>query len=488
MDRPLQALQQYFGYDEFRTGQRELIDAILSGRDALGILPTGGGKSVCYQIPALLFPGLSIVISPLISLMQDQVAALARRGIPAKALTSQMTGARQRRLLSSILSHPSSCKLLYVSPERLTTPSFLAFSKRLRISFLCVDEAHAISEWGHEFRPACRKIGAYLEALPVRPVTAAFTATATPRVREDILDSLGLCSPFVYTGSFDRPNLYYEVRRPKDKFSELLSLLAAYRGMCGIIYCQTRARVDHLTDRLRLAGIAAGGYHAGMSLPDRQACQDAFLSGRLPLIVATNAFGMGIDKPDVRFVIHYEMPASIESYYQEAGRAGRDGKPSDAILLFHEHDVRVNRFFIAEAASPVLRASMQTHLDDMRIFCGSRTCLRQYLLRYFGETGAPPFCGHCSVCLGLTPQGRRFAPGEMDPALLHSLTHLRHRIAQERGVLPFRVLSDEALRDMAAVRPTTFASLLLMEQVPLLQGIKYGADFLTEIRTWNLSH
>ena len=492
MDKALYTLKQYFGYDSFRPGQRELIDAILSGRDTLGILPTGGGKSVCYQVPALILPGLTIVVSPLLSLMHDQVDTLLRRGISAAALTSEQSPSVQKSILESILSpfSASPVRILYVSPERLSSPAFLRFAARASISFVCIDEAHCISEWGHEFRPSYLEIGTFLQSLPKRPVTAAFTATATTRVREEIIRLTGLIRPYVYAATFDRTNLYYEVRRTVDKTGELLKLLRCYDGLSGIVYCMTRAHVELVARRLLAAGLKVGRYHAGMEAGDRMMNQAAWLEGTLPVIVATNAFGMGIDKPDVRFVIHYEMPGNIENYYQEAGRAGRDGKESDCILLYSDSDIKVNDFFITRTVSDQQQEVMQEQMDAMRLFAGGKICLRMYLLRYFGETGvkANTPCGHCSVCLGRSQRKDPCAPGQKDPGLYRRLLAIRLRIARKRGIPPYKVLSDEALSDLSALRPERMGELIFMERIPIGKAIQYGADFLPEIRTWNASH
>ena len=505
MDRLEALLKQYFGYTSFRPGQAGLIEAVLNGRDVLGILPTGGGKSVCYQLPALLLPGLTIVISPLISLMHDQVDALNRRGIGAAAVTSEMPEAAQRRLFDALIrQYPAgrasaasgtksgSVRLLYISPERLETRAFTAFASAVRISLVCIDEAHCISHWGAEFRPAYLKIRSFLESLPVRPVAAAYTATAAPRVRSDIIRLSGLINPHLFIAPFDRPNLYYEVRHPSEKWRDLLRLLSSYRGMSGIIYCLTRRSVDHLAWRLSGEGIRAARYHAGMDEDERAANQGKWLSGELPLMVATNAFGMGIDKPDVRFVIHYQMPGCIENYYQEAGRAGRDGKRSDCILLYSDEDVRINGFFIDRIRSLPLQASMRLKLDEMRRYSGGKECLRACLMRYFGDERVPAAqsCGRCSVCLKIRHRSEMPAlqPGTEDPGLYRSLTALRHRLAKKRGIPAYRIFSDEALHDLSSLRPGRMTELLFMERVPVVRAIQYGADFLTEIRAWNASH
>jgi ATP-dependent DNA helicase RecQ len=487
---PLAVLQKYYGYSSFRPGQRELIEAAVSGRDVLGVLPTGGGKSICYQIPALLLPGLCIVISPLISLMHDQVMHLQKRHIKAACITSEL---KRPELLSVLhLAERGVLKLLYVSPERLTTKDFAAFSKKADISLLVVDEAHSISMWGHEFRPSYLHIRDYIDSLPARPVTAAYTATAAPRVREEIRTSLGLKDPFEYTASFDRPNLYYEVRHTADKRAALLSLLPAYKGFSGIVYCLTRRSATALTRYLNAEGIPAVCYHAGMSAKDRQQHQELWMQGDVPVIVATNAFGMGIDKPDVRFVIHYQMPGSPEHYYQEAGRAGRDGKRSDCILLYSDRDLKANRFFINRTRSAVLRAAMEQQLDAMRRYAGGHSCLRRYLLAYFGEIPssdtAGDSCHSCSVCLRFNLIPKALPAGTEDHALYRSLVSVRSRLSAKHHVLPYKILSDAALHDLASLRPESFFDFLLMEHTPFFKGIKYGADFLTEIRAWNASH
>ena len=398
-------LKQYFGYDRFRPGQGELVDAILSGRDTLGIMPTGAGKSVCYQVPALLLPGLTLVISPLISLMKDQVGALTEAGVPAACVNSAMSAQSMRDVLA--LAAQGGYKLLYVAPERLTTPAFLAFARRVPVSMVTVDEAHCISQWGQDFRPSYLKILDFLAALPARPRVSAFTATATAAVRDDIVRALGLRDPFVLTTGFDRPNLYFAVERPSSKPNALLRLLAARAGKSGIVYCATRKTVDDVCDLLLAKNLPATRYHAGLSAGERQANQDAFLYDTKPIMVATNAFGMGIDKSNVSFVIHYNMPKDMESYYQEAGRAGRDGEPADCILLYSPQDVQTAQFLIehsreaGEDADPQARQAQLARdyerLRCMTAYAVTTDCLRQYILRYFGED-APRPCGNCGNC------------------------------------------------------------------------------------------
>ena len=332
-------LKQYFGYDSFRPGQDELVQAILSGRDTLGIMPTGAGKSICYQVPALALPGLTLVVSPLISLMKDQVGALNEAGVPAACINSAMSFEEMRDAL--YFAGRGQYKLLYVAPERLTAPFFLDFARRVPISMVTVDEAHCISQWGQDFRPSYLKILDFLAALPQRPLVSAFTATATAEVRDDIIRALGLEEPFVITTGFDRPNLYFAVEKPSSKPSALLAHLMQRRDKSGIVYCSTRKTVEEVCDILLSRGLPATCYHAGLDPEERLANQDDFLYDRKTVMVATNAFGMGIDKSNVSFVIHYNMPKNMESYYQEAGRAGRDGEAADCILLYNGQDVRL---------------------------------------------------------------------------------------------------------------------------------------------------
>ena len=399
-------LKQYFGYDSFRPGQDKLVQSILSCRDTLGIMPTGAGKSICYQVPALLLPGLTLVISPLISLMKDQVGALNEAGVPAACVNSAMSAESMRDVLG--YAAQGGYKLLYVAPERLTAPAFLSFAQRVPVSMVTVDEAHCISQWGQDFRPSYLKILDFLAALPARPLVSAFTATATEAVRDDIVRALGLRDPFVLTTGFDRPNLYFAVERPPSKPNALLRLLAARTGKSGIVYCATRKTVDDVCDMLLAKGLPATRYHAGLCAEERQRNQEDFLYDVKPIMVATNAFGMGIDKSNVSFVIHYNMPKNMESYYQEAGRAGRDGEPADCILLYSGQDVHTAEFLIGHSheagdssVDPETRQALierdRDRLRQMTFYATTDECLRRYILRYFGEQ-APVSCGHCGNC------------------------------------------------------------------------------------------
>ena len=404
-------LKQYYGYDHFREGQIPVIEAVLEGRDVLGIMPTGAGKSVCYQVPALMMEGITIVISPLISLMKDQVGTLNQMGVHAAFLNSSLTAGQYYKALQ--LAKQGRYKIIYVAPERLETESFLDFalSEQVQISFVAVDEAHCVSQWGQDFRPGYLKILDFLDRLPYRPVVGAYTATATAEVREDILDILKLQNPYVETTGFDRGNLFFAVKKPVDKYKELVSYLKEKgydtSGDSGIIYCLTRKSVEQVSFDLRNEGFSVTRYHAGLSDEERKENQENFIYGKRQIMVATNAFGMGIDKPDVRFVIHYNMPKNMESYYQEAGRAGRDGAKADCILFYSGQDVITNQFFIeqdrdneeltGEALEEVRRQDRE-RLKKMTFYCHTTDCLRDYMLRYFGEFGSN-YCGNCSNCL-----------------------------------------------------------------------------------------
>lgn len=399
-----QILKKYFGYDVFREGQEELIDSILGKRDTLGIMPTGAGKSICFQIPALMLPGITIVISPLISLMKDQVSALNQAGIHAAYLNSSLTYAQYLRALEN--AKQGQYKIIYVAPERLDTVEFLEFARGTEISMLCVDEVHCVSHWGQDFRPSYLKIIQFIEALPLRPVISAFTATATGDVRDDVIGILGLKNPTIVSTGFDRKNLFFSVLKPKDKFSELLTYVFSKSEEAGIIYCSTRKEVEEICGRLIAEGLAATRYHAGLSDEERRTNQDRFIYDEARIMVATNAFGMGIDKSNVRYVIHYNMPKNLESYYQEAGRAGRDGLPAECILYYSGKDVITNEFLInnnreVELDPEILKMIRERdyeRLKRMTYYCFTSDCLRTYILKYFGEASGV-YCGNCSNCL-----------------------------------------------------------------------------------------
>ena len=397
-------LQHYFGYGEFRPGQEELVNGILEGRDVFGIMPTGGGKSICYQLPGLMLPGVTIVISPLISLMHDQVMALKAAGIPGAYVNSSLTFPQLRAVYRNLLL--GKYKIVYVAPERLESDGFLEAVTQMNISMVAVDEAHCISQWGQDFRPSYLRIVDFIQRLPKRPVIAAFTATATAKVREDVKRILSLRTPVEVVTGFDRPNLYFEVLHPEMKEAELLKLLERRKGRSGIVYCATRKNVEHICEYLNDHGYTATRYHAGLEEAERTANQDAFLYDEKTVMVATNAFGMGIDKSNVNFVIHYNMPKSLEAYYQEAGRAGRDGSNADCILLYGPKDVQTARFFIENGSDnedltddqrDLIKKQDYERLEAMVTYCKTRTCLRGWILEYFGQKH-PENCGACGSC------------------------------------------------------------------------------------------
>ena len=403
-------LSEYFGHKAFREGQEAIVDSLASGRDVLCIMPTGAGKSICYQVPALMFDGITIVVSPLISLMKDQVSSLVESGVPAAYINSSLSPAQYSRVLQNTAD--GRYKIIYVAPERLAVGEFLAVCSSFRISMIAIDEAHCISQWGQDFRPSYLKIKEFIGRLPYRPVVGAFTATATNDVKEDILRILQLQDPYIITTGFDRPNLYFGVIKTTKKNDELLSLLQDKRKRSGIVYCATRKNVEEVCDFLNERGYSATRYHAGLTENERRANQDDFVFDRKTIMVATNAFGMGIDKSNVSFVIHYNMPKNIESYYQEAGRAGRDGSEADCILLYSPADVRTNQFLIEKSeGNPELTPEEQAEvrqrdferLKYMTFYCTTNDCLRGYILRYFGDRSCnEQYCSKCSNCLAST--------------------------------------------------------------------------------------
>ncbi len=397
-------LKKHFGYSGFLPGQKELIDHICLGEDALGIMPTGGGKSMCYQLPAMIFEGVTLVVSPLISLMKDQVQAMTEENIPAAYINSALTDAQAKKAFQ--YAREGRYKIIYVAPERLVTAGFIYLARELNISLVAVDEAHCVSQWGQNFRPSYLAIKSFIDGLPKRPVVAAFTATATKRVREDIVTLLGLRSPFVMVTGFDRPNLYFDVRSPKDRLSAVADHIAVSRDKSGIVYCLTRKDVETVCAFLCAKGVAATRYHGGLETEERSANQEDFIYDRKPVMVATNAFGMGIDKSNVSYVLHYGMPKDLESYYQEAGRAGRDGMDAECILFFSRKDILTNQFLInnrednkeldAETLERI-RAHEHRRLRRMVQYAATTDCLRKFILDYFGES-IPGGCSRCGNC------------------------------------------------------------------------------------------
>lgn len=392
-------LQDQFGFSSFKEGQQSIIEEIVGGRDVLGIMPTGAGKSLCFQAPALIMQGTTVVISPLISLMKDQVDSLKEMGVLAAFINSSLPPDEMQSI--SAAARAGAFRLLYVAPERLELEGFRRMLSAIDVSLVAVDEAHCISQWGHDFRPSYRKIRAMIDTLPNRPPIAAFTATATPKVKEDIISMLGLKNPYTLVTGFDRENLSFEVEKPDQKFSFLVSFLKENRSSGGIIYCSTRKTVESVCSRLNELGFSSTRYHAGLSEAERAENQEAFINDRIPIICATVAFGMGIDKSNIRYVIHYNMPKTMENYYQEAGRAGRDGEAARCILLYSPADIITNKMLIAQSEESAARDGDYKKLQEIIDYCHTGKCLRCYILNYFGETYAPEECGNCGNCLNL---------------------------------------------------------------------------------------
>lgn len=469
-----EVLKKYFGYPDFREGQEILIDSILSGQDVLGIMPTGAGKSICYQVPALLLSGITLVISPLISLMKDQVQALNQAGIHAAYINSSLSESQISKALR--LAAAGQYKIIYVAPERLETYEFLQFALQAEISMLTVDEAHCISQWGQDFRPSYLKIVQFIRQLWKRPVLSAFTATATEKVKEDIVCVLGLSNPQVLVTGFDRKNLYFAVETPRKKDGYVMEYVQEHREESGIIYCATRKNVDQVCERLKAQGIAATKYHAGLGGEERRQNQEAFIYDQNPVMVATNAFGMGIDKSNVRYVIHYNMPQSLENYYQEAGRAGRDGERAECILLYSAQDVAVNRYLI-ENKEPdpertreeiaQIRERDEERLRIMTYYCTTTGCLREYILRYFGER-VRMRCENCSNC------NREYEEMDVTQAaqkIIACILDFRQRygINVIAGILAGA--SRAKLRECGAFEHETYASLQEMSEQRIKQII-----------------
>ena len=501
-----QTLKQYFGYDSLRTGQEELISGILAGHDVLGIMPTGAGKSLCYQLPALMLNGITLVISPLISLMSDQVKALNQTGVHAAYINSSLTENQIRMALS--YASQGRYKIIYVAPERLNTPRFLDFACNADISMLTVDEAHCISQWGQDFRPSYLEIAGFLTRLPRRPIVSAFTATATERVKNDIVASLGLNNPVTMVTGFDRPNLFFRVVTRKggsQKDNSIINYVKKHEDESGIIYCATKKNVDKLYTLLNEQGISAGRYHAGLSNDERKQNQEDFTYDRIRVMVATNAFGMGIDKSNVRYVLHYNMPQSLEYYYQEAGRAGRDGEEAECVLFFSKQDIMINKFLLQNKASAGDVASdMQKTANDRRKlqqminYCETDKCLREFILSYFGDT-TPCICNKCSNCVVVedeeeetyveTGKKRKKAAqlaglNELGAALFEKLRSVRTELAAEKSVPPYIICSDKTLKDMCAKLPRDKEQLADVYGMGEQKIQNYGEAFVTAVNSF----
>lgn len=501
-----QTLKQYFGYDSLRTGQEELINGILAGHDVLGIMPTGAGKSLCYQLPALMLKGITLVISPLISLMSDQVKALNQAGVHAAYINSSLTENQIRMALS--YASQGRYKIIYVAPERLNTPRFLDFACNADISMLTVDEAHCISQWGQDFRPSYLEIAGFLTRLPRRPIVSAFTATATERVKNDIVASLGLNNPVTMVTGFDRPNLFFRVVTRKggsQKDNSIINYVKKHEDESGIIYCATKKNVDKLYTLLNEQGISVGRYHAGLSNDERKQNQEDFTYDRIRVMVATNAFGMGIDKSNVRYVLHYNMPQSLEYYYQEAGRAGRDGEEAECVLFFSKQDIMINKFLLQNKASAgdvasdmQKTANDQRKLQQMINYCETDKCLREFILSYFGDT-TPCICNKCSNCVVVedeeektyveTGKKRKKAAqlaglNELGAALFEKLRSVRTELAAEKSVPPYIICSDKTLKDICAKLPRDKEQLADVYGMGEQKIQNYGEAFVTAVNSF----
>lgn len=499
-----ETLKHYFGYDSLRAGQQELIEGILDGRDVLGIMPTGAGKSLCYQLPALMMGAeeerVTLVISPLISLMADQVKALNQAGVHAAYINSTLTENQIRLALE--YARQGRYTLVYVTPERLGTAQFLEFACNADIAMVTVDEAHCISQWGQDFRPSYLEIARFIDRLPARPVVSAFTATATDMVRQDIIRNLELESPVTVVTGFDRPNLFFKVVNRKggrETDNSILNYVKRHEDESGIIYCATKKNVEKVHELLLANGVSAGRYHAGLSLEDRKRNQEDFTYDRIKVMVATNAFGMGIDKSNVRYVLHYNMPQSLEYYYQEAGRAGRDGEEAECVLFFSKQDIMINKRLLDHKVSAAnaavddseLRANDQRKLNQMIRYCETDQCLREYILRYFGDE-SPCTCDKCSNCVVIEEEmeenyitDKRSAKKlavtgdltENGKALFELLRTGRMELAREQSVPPFIICSDKTLKDMCAKLPRNSADMETVYGMGAQKIQSYGAAF-----------
>lgn len=497
-------LKKYFGHNKFRDGQEKIISQFLECRDVLGIMPTGAGKSVCYQIPALMSDGITLVISPLISLMNDQVAALVQAGVRGAYFNSSLNERQCAKVLENI--QKGIYKIIYVAPERLESEAFISVCKSINISYITVDEAHCVSQWGHDFRPSYLKITEFIDKLPKRPVIGAFTATATDEVRSDIVNILNLNNPYVLTTGFDRPNLYFEVRKPKSKekrFNELLQILSKNNGKSGIIYCSTRKAVDELFKDLTAMNFSVTRYHAGLDMYERAVNQNEFIFDKKTVIIATNAFGMGIDKPNVRFVVHYNMPKNIENYYQEAGRAGRDGINSECFILYMPADIGIAKYFIenpdendelTEKQRQKTKIQNMIRLNKMVDYCNTKGCLRNYILNYFGEDQHTP-CNNCSSCHernyrlarrsdALMRDGRKNADAVYERNLYERIINLRKKLAAIQGIPPYSVFGDDVVKNICIIMPQNTDALRDVQGLNESGLKKYGKQIIKEIKLY----
>lgn len=516
-------LKRVFGHEGFRDGQEMIVDEILGGCDVLAVMPTGAGKSICYQLPALMMEGITIVISPLISLMKDQVMALKASGVAAAYINSSLTVWQQGEAIRRAAM--GAYKIIYVAPERLDAMEFVKFAQEADISLIAVDEAHCVSQWGQDFRPSYLRIAAFVSSLPKRPPIAAFTATATKHVKHDIAKMLDLNEPYQICTGYNRPNLHFSVVKPTSKLTYLQYFLDKYQDESGIIYCSTRKNVEDVTAQLNGRGMSALGYHAGMPVELRQTNQEAFQFDRVRILVATNAFGMGIDKSNVRYIVHYNMPMNVESYYQEAGRAGRDGEPAECLLLYSGQDIYTAKWLIDKSKeeselAPIQRDAIHDRdmqrLKQITYYANNKSCLRNFILNYFGEFHENEQCGYCSRCDGdefEIDNGISYVPknhvlrmiddaereaekhqikiqrkkdklnfSSWQMALLDNLKMLRSLLAAKKRAPAYTIFSDASLHDMVRKKPTTLDEFLDVSGVGTTKQERYGKMFLAIIR------
>lgn len=512
MEQSKKLLKKHFGYENFRPGQEKIVKHILNHEDCLGIMPTGAGKSICYQIPALIFSGTTLVISPLISLMKDQVDTLNKKNIPAAYINSTLSLADNKNVIQNAIE--GKYKIIYIAPERLEIPSFINFLNTISISMITIDEAHCVSQWGHDFRKSYLQISNVISKLKFRPIISAFTATATHLVKEDIKKILNLKNPFTLITGFDRENLSFHILDSINKKEFIVDYLESHKNLCGIIYCLTRKNVDSLYYYLKSSSFSVCKYHGGMSEKQRSKSQDEFISGNFMVMISTNAFGMGIDKPNIRYVIHYNMPKDLESYYQEAGRAGRDGKASECILLFSKSDIISNKFLIEHSNKFADHFTEYKKLEQIITYCTTKKCLRKYMLEYFGEHPTFKMCNYCSNCIsneGITNitnieiLSNKFFKSSLElptnnsckkdsnlpdiqvsynTELFSILKAIRIELSLQYKIPAFIIFHNKTLIEICQKLPRNIDELLQISGIGKYKAKEYGSNFISAINEY----